>query len=52
MSHTRYVNRGDIVPTVPDPLAWYHLCDAVELGPDHLLDAKYHDINLYLANLA
>lgn len=52
MNHTRIVNRGDLVTQVPGPLAWHHLCEPTLIGPDNLLDAKYHDIDLYIANLA
>lgn len=52
MEHTRFVNGGDLVTEVPDPLAWHHLCDPAQLGPDKLLDIKYHDIELYVSHLA
>ena len=52
MDHTRFVNGGDLVTEVPGPLAWHHTCDPVQLGPDELLDIKYHDIELYVSRLA
>ena len=52
MEHHRFVNQGDPVPDVPGPVLWQHLCDPVRLGPDNLLNAKYHDIDLDQANLA
>lgn len=51
MEHTRVVNRGDLVTQVPDALLWHHLCEPELIGPENLLDARYHDIGLYCANL-